>query len=128
VCGRYTNSGTSTRLLAERFDVPEGQIPPETMERANVCPTETILIVTGEGAERRALGVRWGLLPWWSRDGKGPQPLNARSETVASKRMFSTLLERNGDERSPECVTPRTGRRVHRSAAGRCGASALLRG
>ena len=94
MCGRYTNSGTSTRLLAERFAVAEEQIPPETIERANVCPTETILIVTGEGAERRALGVRWGLLPWWSRDGKGPQPLNARSETVGAKRMFSTLLER----------------------------------
>ena len=94
MCGRYTNTPTSTRLLAERFEVGEEQIPPETLERFNVCPTETVLIVTGEGEHRRALGVRWGLVPWWNKDGKGPHPLNARSETVATKPMFAKLLER----------------------------------
>ena len=94
MCGRYTNTGTSTRLLAERFAVGEEQIPPETVHRFNVCPTEQVLIVTGERVGRRALGVRWGLLPWWSKDGKGPQPINARAETAATKRLFADLLER----------------------------------
>ena len=94
MCGRYTNTGTSTKLLAERFAVDAGQIPQETLGRFNVCPTESILIVTGDGDGRRALGVRWGLLPWWSQDGKGPRPLNARAESVDSKPMFANLLER----------------------------------
>ena len=94
MCGRYTNTGTSTKLLAERFAVGSEQIPQETLGRFNVCPTEPVLIVTGDGDRRRALAVRWGLLPWWSKDGKGPQPLNARAESVATKPMFANLLER----------------------------------
>ena len=94
MCGRYTNTGTNTKRLAERFAVGAHQIPQETIGRFNVCPTEPVLIVTGDGEGRRALAVRWGLLPWWSKDGKGPQPLNARSESVASKPMFANLLER----------------------------------
>lgn len=92
MCGRYTNTGTSTRLLAERFAVAEEQIDPETLGRFNVCPTEKVLAVTGE--PREALAIRWGLLPWWSKDGKGPQPLNARSETVTSKGIFANLIAR----------------------------------
>jgi putative SOS response-associated peptidase YedK len=94
MCGRYTNTGTSTRLLAERFAVAEEQIPRTTLERFNMCPTETALIVTGD--PRSAMGVRWGLLPWWSKDGKGPQPINARAETVASKPLFANLLKTPG--------------------------------
>jgi putative SOS response-associated peptidase YedK len=94
MCGRYTNTGTSTRLLAERFAVAEEQIPRTTLERFNMCPTETALIVTGD--PRSAMGVRWGLLPWWSTDGKGPQPINARAETVASKPLFANLLKTPG--------------------------------
>ena len=92
MCGRYTNTGTNTRLLAERFEVAEEQIPAETLGRFNVCPTETALVITGD--PREAKGVRWGLLPWWSTDGKRPQPLNARSETVAAKPMFAKLVGR----------------------------------
>lgn len=91
MCGRYTNTSTSTRMLAERFEVTEDEVPEETTGRFNVCPTESILIVTQHEGRRRALGVRWGLLPWW---GKGPQPINARAETALSKPMFAKLMER----------------------------------
>jgi putative SOS response-associated peptidase YedK len=93
MCGRYTNTGTDQRRLAERFGVEAATIPEEALGRFNVCPSETILIVYDEAGHRRARGVRWGLLSWW---GKGPQPLNARAETVATKPMFSRLLERPG--------------------------------
>ena len=91
MCGRYTNTGTNTRLLSERFGVGAATIPADTLGRFNVCPTESALIVADDGERRRALGVRWGLLPWW---GKGPQPINARAETAAAKPMFARLLER----------------------------------
>jgi putative SOS response-associated peptidase YedK len=91
MCGRYTNTGTDQRRLAERFGLGAPGIPPETLGRFNVCPSETILVVVAEAAGRRARGVRWGLLPWW---GKGPQPLNARAETAAAKPLFARLLER----------------------------------
>jgi putative SOS response-associated peptidase YedK len=93
MCGRYTNTVTDQRRLAERFGVEVAAIPAETLGRFNVCPSETILIVCEEGGLRRARGVRWGLLSWW---GKGPQPLNARAETVAAKPMFARLLEQPG--------------------------------
>jgi putative SOS response-associated peptidase YedK len=95
MCGRYTLTTPGGRALAERFDVgdPE-QLEPATLTRFNVCPTEPIAIVTGDG-ERTAQTVRWGLVPPWARElGKGFQPINARAETAASKPPFAELMER----------------------------------
>ena len=39
--------------------------------------------------------MRWGLVPLWARElGKGFQPINARSETVAAKAPFAALFAR----------------------------------
>ena len=95
MCGRYTLTTAGGRLLAERFEL--GAEPePATLRRFNVCPTEPIAIATN-GDGRTARTVRWGLVPPWARAlGKGFQPINAKSETVADKAPFAELFARPG--------------------------------
>jgi putative SOS response-associated peptidase YedK len=94
VCGRYTLTNVDGRAIAERFGVRE-RIEPATLGRFNVCPTEQIAAVCGPGEHRSARALRWGLVPPWARAlGKGPEPLNARAETVAERKPFAALLPR----------------------------------
>jgi len=91
MCGRYTLTQVGPKLVDERFQLGEVALEPATLGRFNVCPTEDILVVTHKGPR----AVRWGLVPSWSKEmGKGPLLINARSETVAEKKVFSRLLER----------------------------------
>jgi putative SOS response-associated peptidase YedK len=94
MCGRYTLTPSPGFGIPERFGV--GAEPPaETLERFNVCPTEQIAIVNEKEGQRRVMAVRWGLVPSWAKAlGKGREPINARSETVASKKPFSELYAR----------------------------------
>ena len=91
MCGRYTLTQVGPRLVDERFELGEAEIEPATLGRFNVCPTEDILVVTHKGPR----AVRWGLVPSWSKAlGEAPLMINARAETVASKKVFSRLLGR----------------------------------
>ena len=96
MCGRYTLTTNLGADLAGRFGASE--LPDAaTLERYNVCPTEPIAVVSasGENGARVLHTVRWGLVPPWARAlGKGFEPINARSETVATKAPFAELLAR----------------------------------
>jgi len=93
MCGRYTATFVEPQRIAERFGTLESAIPGATMGRFNVCPTEQVLAVCGEGREARDL--RWGLVPPWARKLRaGPEPINARAETLRDKRLFAPLLAR----------------------------------
>jgi putative SOS response-associated peptidase YedK len=97
MCGRYTLTTAGGRLLAERFSVADPDaLEPATLGRFNVCPTEPIAIATvDDDGDRVARTVRWGLVPPWARElGKGFQPINARSETVATQQPFAALMAR----------------------------------
>jgi len=90
MCGRYTNTGVDAGRLAARFGVLSSGVPEESLGRFNVCPTETMFVVaSGPDAERFASAATWGLESPWK---KGPIPLNARSESVAAKPMFTKLV------------------------------------
>jgi putative SOS response-associated peptidase YedK len=102
MCGRYTLTQVGPRLVGERFELGEAEIEPATLGRFNVCPTETILTVDGEGPR----AVRWGLVPSYAKKlNQGPMLINARVETVATKSPFAKLLAR------PErrCLVPADG-------------------
>ena len=91
MCGRYTNT-LSRGDLEEHFRT---NIPSEVgTARYNVAPTEEILtLVRGDDGAARARIVRWGLLPWWSKDRKGAaRMINARVETVDRKSAFRDLI------------------------------------
>ena len=64
--------------------------PARRSGRFNVCPTEPVLAVC-DGRTARAL--RWGLIPPWARKLRaGPEPINARAETLLDKRLFAPLI------------------------------------
>jgi putative SOS response-associated peptidase YedK len=97
MCGRYTVTPSLSQLLAglglDDLEVPESSEP--VVERFNVAPTQPVLVVTaGKDGQPKARVVRWGLIPYWSRDPrKGPLRINARSESLAERPAFRGLVE-----------------------------------
>ncbi len=94
MCGRYTNTA-GPEELNDRFHVPIGGT--EGTHRYNVAPTEEVLaVVLDEDApsKRRAELMRWGLVPSWSTEMKGPLMINARLETVTEKAAYRRLIPR----------------------------------
>jgi putative SOS response-associated peptidase YedK len=95
MCGRFTATFVDPQRIATRFGVARPAIPAETLGRYNVCPTEQVLAVCGPHASRAARDLRWGLVPPWARGLRsGPEPINARAESLLDKRLFAPLLER----------------------------------
>lgn len=91
MCGRYTHTNLDPGQIAQRFGVSVTAVPAETLGRFNVCPTEPVLAVCGD--EPRSL--RWGLVPPWARKLRaGPEPINARADSVLAKRLFAPLVAR----------------------------------
>ena len=92
MCGRFTDTKVDPGLIAARFGVSESAVPGETLGRFNICPTEDVLAVTGE-PDRQPGVLRWGLIPPWARKLRaGPEPINARSESLGDKRLFAPLI------------------------------------
>ncbi len=103
MCGRYVSFSTPEQL-AEAFEVDE--VRTEALPaRYNVAPTlDVYSIITREGS-RRLGTLRWGLVPFWSRDPKkGPSPINARLDSLLEKRMFSDPFARGR-----RCILPADG-------------------
>lgn len=97
MCGRFALTASPEEVEAHfaMFDLE--MFPP----RYNIAPTQPVLMITaGErpapGSNqpgRRALLVRWGLIPSWVKDPKGFSLLiNARSETASEKQTFRAAM------------------------------------
>jgi putative SOS response-associated peptidase YedK len=99
MCGRFVQKGPGT--LAKKLHAePLAGLP----ARYNVAPTQDVMIVRADGAERRVAMVRWGLVPSWTADpSAGIAPINARSETADKKPTFREAL------RKRRCVVPAEG-------------------
>ncbi len=92
MCGRYTLASPNPAMLRERFGLGEDI---ELRRRFNVAPTDEVVAVTTtkEGAPRGDV-LRWGLVPFWSKDpSAGAKMINARAETVAERPAFRDALE-----------------------------------
>jgi putative SOS response-associated peptidase YedK len=103
MCGRYVAS-TPPDQLADLFGVTDVRTE-DLGARWNVAPTlDVYSIATGSDGERRLGSFRWGLVPWFSKDGSGgAKMINARAETVAEKPAFRRSLERR------RCIIPADG-------------------
>lgn len=101
MCGRIALN-TPDDELAELFraSVPEGYRP-----RYNIAPSQhTPIVRAGEGDQREIAIAHWGFTPRWYKPGdKSPRPINARSETAGSSRMFGSSLTKR------RCVVPASG-------------------
>jgi putative SOS response-associated peptidase YedK len=96
MCGRYTITPTLSQLLAgldlDSVNVPESSDP--IVERFNVAPTQPVLVVASGQDGPRAKVVRWGLIPYWSKDPKRePLRINARRESLTERPAFRRLVE-----------------------------------
>jgi putative SOS response-associated peptidase YedK len=105
MCGRFTVKMTWAEIVALyrlTLDAPPHNLQP----RYNVCPTDTIDVVTEQAGKSDYVRMRWGLVPrWW------PKPLrelraatfNARAETVETKPFFRDAFKRT------RCLIPAFG-------------------
>ncbi len=101
MCGRFTITHPNEAIAALFGAVPGNDLPDSP--RFNICPTDPVAVVTGDGA-RRLRVMRWGLLPaWYKTPSDGPLIINARSDTIAVKPAFRTAV------RERRCIVPASG-------------------
>ncbi len=102
MCGRFAvtlPSDAMAQLFAAR---PANDLP--DVPNFNICPTNSVHVVTSEEGDRALQSFRWGFLPhWYKTPSDGPLLINARSETIAKKPAFKTAA------RARRCLIPATG-------------------
>ena len=65
------------------------------LPRYNIAPSQEVPAIRQETDGRKAVLLRWGLLPHWARDEKfGYHTINARAETVDKKPAFRSAFKR----------------------------------
>ncbi|MDX1647737.1 MAG: SOS response-associated peptidase [Longimicrobiales bacterium] len=112
MCGRYTLAVPEGALL-EAFDAPKLTFDYEAYApRHNVAPGQEAPVVAEDEEGRRIGLLEWGFFPSWKDEPKEPF-VNARAESVASKRSFSEAFRRR------RCLVPADGFYEWRSEGGR---------
>ncbi len=102
MCGRMTLTHPND-AMAQLFQAAPANKLPEP-PRYNICPTQDVGVVTGDGGQRRLRPMRWGFLPhWYKAPNDGPLLINARAETIAEKPAFRAAC------RERRCLVPATG-------------------
>jgi SOS response associated peptidase (SRAP) len=100
MCGRFTLTATAD-ALAELFQLIT---PLDWLPRYNIAPTQQIPIVREQvGGGRTFSKVRWGLVPSWAKEIKGPPLINARAEGIDTKPSFRNAI------RQRRCLIPADG-------------------
>jgi putative SOS response-associated peptidase YedK len=104
MCGRFTHRYTWADIhRLYRLTSPASNVQPSY----NVCPTDTVNVVTSLQDTRILQPMRWGLIPrWWSKplkDLMGLSTFNARVETVTTKPFFREVFKRT------RCIIPASG-------------------
>ncbi len=90
MCGRFTQT-KEVELLRQRFGISEVRVAGGPA--FNLAPTDAVPAVLAPNAGRTLDAMRWGLVPPWAGDlRQQPQPINARSETIGSSRLFRRLI------------------------------------
>ncbi len=85
MCGRYSFSVSKEVIHQELGDV---EVPESLELNFNVAPTQIGYVITNE-SPGKVQAFTWGLVPYWSRDGRPDGHLiNARMETIETKPSF----------------------------------------
>ena len=102
MCGRFVIA-TPLVSIFEYFDIHDPRVA-EHGPRFNVAPATPILMVRDGGEARTVDTASWGFTPSWAKAiDDGPRPINARSETVSSSRLFKRAFEQR------RCLIPADG-------------------
>jgi len=87
LCGRYA-AHLDVKSIVDFFELHDVEYYP--VPRYNIAPTQSATVIVEKSFRRSLATMRWGLKPAWA----APRAIiNARGETLAEKRTFSTLLE-----------------------------------
>ena len=93
MCGRY--SIVSNFEAVRRLFALPGPVPNWWQPLFNIAPTEDAPVVRLRDGERELVQLRWGLVPYWSKDAKiAYSTINAAAETVATKPAFREAFKR----------------------------------
>ena len=95
MCGRYGRRGDKQRIAewmqTHNTDVFDDFDETNLAPSFNVAPQsfQPVVRLNSETGQRELTVMRWGLVPFWSKDGKASfSTINAKSETVASSPAF----------------------------------------
>ncbi|MFC0324659.1 SOS response-associated peptidase [Halomonas organivorans] len=104
MCGRFALYDIPRVRRSLRIILGEDFEPLPTSPRYNVCPGTWITAAwhSGEGAPLALGQLWWGYRPHWA-TGKAPEPINAKSEGVATSRYFRSAFARH------RCLVPADG-------------------
>jgi putative SOS response-associated peptidase YedK len=90
MCGRFTLT-VDPANLQDAF--PEFIFPAQGAPRYNIAPSQPILALPNDGANKADFFV-WGLIPSWAKDPTiGSHLINARAETLAEKPAFRSAYK-----------------------------------
>lgn len=106
MCGRYVLRTSTPELAAILGAEPSLTAPPpDAGPRFNIAPTVTVPVArVNDTGNLELAGLRWGLVPFWSKDAKGAaRMINARGETASSKPAFRAAFKRR------RCLIPADG-------------------
>jgi len=102
MCGRFSQYNEQEEF-EDRFEItdPSGVL---FEPRYNIAPTQNVPIILIEDDNRVLKLMRWGLVPFWSKDPKiGSRMINARAETITEKASFKNPLKKK------RCLVPASG-------------------
>jgi len=103
MCGRVIQSSSPLRLaIVDGLNVNDSRMG-NVRPRYNAAPSQELLVIreNHETGERSLDLVKWGLIPYWSKDPKGGRkPINAKGETVAKLSMFRDAYAKR------RCIVP----------------------
>jgi len=102
MCGRFTAKNPNLiKKRFEEFDLHGPSMP----ARYNIGPAQLLFVISiNEQGKPGAKEMKWGLVPFWDKSEK-PRiaPINAKSEEVLTKRVFSQPLQKR------RCLVPADG-------------------
>lgn len=103
MCGRYVLKRKDLEALMAQLGVKD---PRDFVSRYNIAPSTIVpaVRVRADAGRREAVGLQWGLVPFWAKDASGGARLaNARAEGVSSKASFREAF------RKRRCLVPASG-------------------
>ena len=105
MCGRFELKTKFEKLpTVLKLDYPSG-LDSKYETQNLIRPNDPVLVIKNEGRIRTTF-MTWGFISPWAKDSfdkERPRPFNARSETVAEKKLFS------GSWKYKRCLIPASG-------------------
>ena len=101
MCGRFTLAIQGS-MISDWFDI-HGDVL-ELTPRYNIAPTQQILVVRSDGEQNNLTMMRWGLVPFWTKEINSKYTMiNAREDKILETRSYA------GPFKSKRCLIPATG-------------------